>query len=219
MYVIWYVPPFFANYITHRLITHVSVCYTEQIIDCRFCSACEEISFEFLMWVIHSSVKSRDFVRNEAHPSLLDYCGDLIYRIISIVKTTRCTGVSNLFYFGMTLYMFRSVFPSIIRSSRLYIQQYLFDKYLLLCVQSWAPDDGRKDRPKHVDCHSKIKQIWHIGASSWFYCRNNITMQGPMKVKLIYKTWLHLYRARSKITQLLIPTHAHFHWLKFIKNI
>jgi len=43
--------------------------------------------------------------------------------IICIVKPTRCTSVSNLFYFGMTLYMFRTVFPSIIRSSRLYIQQ------------------------------------------------------------------------------------------------
>jgi len=31
-------------------------------------------------------------------------------------KPTRCTSVSNLFYFGMTLYMFRTVFPSIIRS-------------------------------------------------------------------------------------------------------
>jgi len=29
----------------------------------------------------------------------------------------------KLFYFEMTLYMFRTVFPSIIRSSRLYIQQ------------------------------------------------------------------------------------------------
>ena len=28
-----------------------------------------------------------------------------------------------------------------------------------------------------------------------------------------------LYRARSTITKLLIPTHAHFHWLKFIKNV
>ena len=27
----------------------------------------------------------------------------------------------------------------------------------LLYVQSWTPDDGRKDRPKHVECHSKIK--------------------------------------------------------------
>jgi len=42
---------------------------------------------------------------------------------ISTVKPTRCTNPSNLFYFGMTLYMFRTVFPSIIRSSKLYIQQ------------------------------------------------------------------------------------------------
>jgi len=36
--------------------------------------------------------------------------------------------------FGVTLCMFRTVFPSIIRSSRLYIQ-YLFDKCLLHYVQ------------------------------------------------------------------------------------
>ena len=35
----------------------------------------------------------------------------------STVKPTRCISVSNLFYFGMTLYMFRTVFLSIIRSS------------------------------------------------------------------------------------------------------
>jgi len=71
-------------------------------------------------------------------------------------------------------YMFRTVFPSIIKNSRLYIQQpnrhccllaggyplasrqqYLFDKCQLLYVQSWTPDDGRKDRPKRVECNSK----------------------------------------------------------------
>ena len=36
-------------------------------------------------------------------------------------------------------------------------QQYLFDICMLLYVQSWTPDNGRKDRPKHVECHSKIK--------------------------------------------------------------
>jgi len=36
--------------------------------------------------------------------------------IISIVKPTRCTNVSNLFYFGMTLYVFRTVFPSIVHA-------------------------------------------------------------------------------------------------------
>jgi len=52
--------------------------------------------------------------------------------IISIVKPTRCTNVSNLFYFGMTLYMFRTVCLTIIRSSRLYIQQQEFLKQVLL---------------------------------------------------------------------------------------
>jgi len=31
-------------------------------------------------------------------------------------------------------------------------QHYLFDIRMLLYVQSWSPDDGRKDRPKHVQC-------------------------------------------------------------------
>jgi len=72
-------------------------------------------------------------------------------------------------YFGMILYKFPTVFPFIIRSSILYIQrqayvkqilltasgnassqQYLFDKCLLLYVQSWTPGDGRKDRRKLV---------------------------------------------------------------------
>ena len=64
--------------------------------------------------------------------------------------------------------MFRTVFPSIIRSPRLYIQhqvyvvhvlwllaskqpQNLYDIYLMLYVQSWTPDDGQKNRPKHTE--------------------------------------------------------------------
>jgi len=56
---------------------------------------------------------------------------------------------SNLFYFGATLYMFRTVCPSIIRSLRLYIHhqvyviqvlwlqpQKLYDIYLVQYVQS-----------------------------------------------------------------------------------
>ena len=34
--------------------------------------------------------------------------------------------ISNLFYFGTTLYMFRAVCPSIIRSPRLYIQHWVY---------------------------------------------------------------------------------------------
>jgi len=38
----------------------------------------------------------------------------------------------KLFYFGMTLYMFQTVFPSIIRCSRLYILQQAFVEQILL---------------------------------------------------------------------------------------
>jgi len=34
-------------------------------------------------------------------------------------------------------------------------QQYLSDICLLLYVRSSTPEDGRKDRPKHVECYSK----------------------------------------------------------------
>jgi len=47
-------------------------------------------------------------------------------------------------------------------------QHCLCEKFLLLYVQSWTPGDERKDRPKHVQRHPKIKWIWYIGASGWF---------------------------------------------------
>ena len=41
-------------------------------------------------------------------------------------KTNQKHNISNLFYFGTTLYTFRKVFPSIIRSLRLYIQHQVY---------------------------------------------------------------------------------------------
>jgi len=91
--------------------------------------------------------------------------------------------------YWISLNMFRTVFPSIIRSSRLYTQQQiyviqvswllvsgpefhllpaskqstnLYDIYLMLYVQPWAPDDGRKDRPKHVEWYSLNSKIVHL---------------------------------------------------------
>jgi len=60
--------------------------------------------------------------------------GLMSMEVISIVKPTRCTNVSNLFYFGMTHYMLRTVFPSIIRSSRLCIQ--MSNRYCCICLCS-----------------------------------------------------------------------------------
>ena len=78
--------------------------------------------------------------------------------MISTVKPTRCTKFSNLFYFGIKLYIFQTVFPSIIRSSRPYIQQRVCVKQILLpaCQQerdgtatrfgrSFHPSSGGQD--------------------------------------------------------------------------
>ena len=94
---------------------------------------------------------------------------------ISIVKQTRCI-IFRVYW--VSLYMFRTAFLSTIRSPRLYIQRHvyviqvswllasgtemefgpaskqstnMYDIYLTLYVQSRTPDDGRKDRPKHVE--------------------------------------------------------------------
>jgi len=58
----------------------------------------------------------------QTHTHTHTYCEQTL-KFISRVKPTRCINVSNYFYFGMTLCMFRTVFPPIISSSRLYIQQ------------------------------------------------------------------------------------------------
>jgi hypothetical protein len=96
----------------------------------------------------------------------------------------------NFRVYWILLYMFRTVFPSIIRSSILYTQHQmyvvqvgwmhasahdifhlvpaskqstnLYDIYLMLCVQSWTPDDGRKDRRKHVEWYSINSKIVHL---------------------------------------------------------
>jgi len=41
-----------------------------------------------------------------------------------------------------------------------YLVTYFYSKTNKMhhCIRFiWTPDDGRKDRPKHVECHSKTK--------------------------------------------------------------
>jgi hypothetical protein len=49
-------------------------------------------------------------------------------------KSNQMHNISNLFYFGTTLYMFRTVFPFIIRSQSLYIHQVYVIQVLWLLV-------------------------------------------------------------------------------------
>ena len=103
------------------------------------------------------------------------------------VQPTSCN-FSQFIYFCKTLYMFQTGFPSIIRSSKLYIQRQVFVRPLLLpaasparlaagnsngltlYVQFWAPDDGGKNRLKHVQRLTEINKLWNA-ASCWFTLR------------------------------------------------
>ena len=47
--------------------------------------------------------------------------------------------ISNLFYFGTTLYMFRTVSRSIVRNLRLYIQHQVYDIQVLWLLAGKQP--------------------------------------------------------------------------------
>jgi hypothetical protein len=57
------------------------------------------------------------------------------------------------------------------------------DTYLLLYVQFWTPDDGRKDRPKHVECYPKNKINLRICCILLDLLQKYIAIHGPMNVK------------------------------------
>jgi len=98
---------------------------------------------------------------------------------IVIYFYSKTNQMHNFWFYWISLHMFRKVFPSIIRSSRLYTQHQvyviqvrwllaskqstnLYDIYLMLCLQSWSPDDGQKDFPKHVEWYSIKSKIVHL---------------------------------------------------------
>jgi hypothetical protein len=56
--------------------------------------------------------------------------------VCSYTKNQQDASVSQNIYFCKTLYMFRAVFPSTIRSSRLHIQQQAYVKQMLLPAAS-----------------------------------------------------------------------------------
>ena len=63
---------------------------------------------------------------------------------------------------------------------------------MMLYVQSWTSDDGRKDHPKHVEWYSINSKIC---ASSWFYYRNMSRCTVPWTSDLLLccrRQWLWL---------------------------
>ena len=61
--------------------------------------------------------------------------------------------ISNLFYFGTTLCMFRTVSPSIIRSLRLYIQHQVYVIQILWLLASGNEMEASKQLQNLFDIH------------------------------------------------------------------
>ena len=74
-----------------------------------------------------------------------------VHEEVRRVQPTRCK-VSQFIYFCKTLYMFQTVFPSIIRSSKLHIQRQVFVRPLLLPAASLV----RKQHPGQAGTHYLI---------------------------------------------------------------
>jgi hypothetical protein len=77
--------------------------------------------------------------------------------------------ISNLFYFGTVLYMFRTVCPSIIRSLRLCVQHQV---YVIQVLDSWWWTE-RPSETCRVLFQNKINLRYC--AFGWFYYRNQQT--------------------------------------------
>jgi hypothetical protein len=95
---------------------------------------------------------------------------------IATLKPTKCTCFSNYLFLQNTLHVSEglSVYHQEFKTARTVTgsrQQYLFDICVLLYVQFCTPDDGRKDRPKHVECFARINNLRNR-CIFWFYYRN-----------------------------------------------
>jgi hypothetical protein len=70
------------------------------------------------------------------------------------IKTNKMHNISNLFHFGTTLYMFRAVFPSIIRSLRLYVQHQVYVIQVLWLLASGNEVDSFHRFPFSKQLHN-----------------------------------------------------------------
>jgi hypothetical protein len=76
--------------------------------------------------------------------------------------------------------MFQTVFPSIIRSSKLHIQRQVFVRPILLPAASLVRLAAGL---KHIQRLTEISKLRNV-ASCWLYAANILAMHGPMNVKL-----------------------------------
>jgi len=102
---------------------------------------------------------------------------------------------------------FRRVFcPSLVAQSCTYSVRYWSDKYLTMYVQFWSPDDGQKNRLKHVERLTKINKLWNV-ASCWLCSANyhyslRITQKCAVLIYLEAEAWNHAANWLMKVFEI-----------------
>jgi len=103
-------------------------------------------------------------------------------------KTKQMHNISNLFYFGTILYMFWKV---LLASSHRTCMT-----YTRCCMyRIKTPDDGQKDRPKHVMLFQNKINLRYC-ASGWFYYRNILwcmVLQNKKNIYIYIYIYIHTY--------------------------
>ena len=101
---------------------------------------------------LREEAKSKNMLHSDTYSTRNS--GNCNTKFCSYSTTNKMHLLSRIIYSCKTLYMFQMVFPSIIRSSKLRIQQRYMSNSCYM--QFRAPDDGQKDRPKHVERFTRI---------------------------------------------------------------
>ena len=126
---------------------------------------------------------------------------------ISIVNLTRCTLFEFIEYHST--FFGRSSRPSSGVQDCTHSIRYmpyrlvatnLYDIYLTLCVQSWTPDYGWKDRPKNVEWYSINLKVAHLAG---FTVEKSLKLYGirwttPVSRKRITYQTAHVRRKKVK---------------------
>jgi hypothetical protein len=123
--------------------------------------------------------------------------------------------------------MFQAGPPSIIRGWKLYTQHRVLarinwylplrqvsvtpDKYPMLCIQFWAPDDGRRTRLKRVEHFTEINTLCNV-ATCWLYLKIHLRCTDPWKWK-VFSLICFLYLFYSSFS--LLPLLKRKKWLTY----
>ena len=136
---------------------------------------------------------------NTKHSVSIWRSGDRASWQILIIKPTRCTNFSNLFF----ELRFR---PDPTRE----LSANLYDIYHCCVYSGKTPDDGQRNCPKHVEFYSKNKYE-KISASSWFCYKNSVSTDFNLirRFILLCAIPVHYSHLSDKVQSNLIFDGAH----------